>query len=371
MSEQHWYTINDIDKLDSPALVTYPHRVKQNIDMLKYMIDDVFRLRPHVKTFKSKDVVQLMLDAGISKFKCATIAEAEMLAMCGARDVLLAYQPVGPKLGRLMRLIISYPDTKFSCLVDDQDIAATISASAIKNSIRVNIYIDLNVGMNRTGIAPGPKALMLYMFCNSLPGINQIGLHAYDGHIHNPDIEARTAECNAAYEPVRKLQQTIKDRGYPEPVIIAGGSPTFPIHAKRAGIECSPGTFVYWDRGYQYSCPEQQFLVAALVVARVISLPTATTICIDYGHKSVAAENELSKRIFFLNAPDLKMISQSEEHLVAEAGEGHNYKPGDVLYGMPWHICPTVALYERAVTIENNVITGEWRNIARDRKVNI
>ncbi len=371
MSEQHWYTINDIDKLDSPALVTYPHRVKQNIDMLKYMIDDVFRLRPHVKTFKNKDVVQLMLDAGISKFKCATMAEAEMLAMCGARDVLLAYQPVGPKLGRLMRLIISYPDTKFSCLVDDQDIAATISASAIKNSIRVNIYIDLNVGMNRTGIAPGPKALMLYMFCNSLPGINQIGLHAYDGHIHDPDIEARTAECNAAYEPVSKLRQTIKDRGYPEPVIIAGGSPTFPIHAKRAGIECSPGTFVYWDRGYQHSCPEQQFLAAALVVARVVSLPTATTICIDCGHKSVAAENELSKRVFFLNAPDLKMISQSQEHLVAEAGEGHGYKPGDVLYGMPWHICPTVALYERAVTIENNVITGEWRNIARDRKINI
>ena len=157
MSEQHWYTINDIDKLDSPALVTYPHRVKQNIDMLKYMIDDVFRLRPHVKTFKNKDVVELMLDAGISKFKCATIAEAEMLAMCGARDVLLAYQPVGPKLGRLMRLIISYPDTKFSCLVDDQDIAATISASAIKNSIRVNIYIDLNVGMTVPALHRDPR----------------------------------------------------------------------------------------------------------------------------------------------------------------------------------------------------------------------
>jgi len=371
MSEPHWYTIKDVDRLDTPALVTYPRRVTQNIDMLKYMIDDVFRLRPHVKTFKSKDIVQLMLDAGITKFKCATIAEAEILAMCGARDVLLAYQPVGPKLGRFMRLIISYQDTKFSCLVDDQDIAATISASAIKNSIRVNIYIDLNVGMNRTGIAPGPKALMLYMFCNSLPGINQIGLHTYDGHIHDTDIKDRTGACNAAYGPVSKLQQTIKERGYPEPVIIAGGSPTFPIHAKRAAIECSPGTFVYWDRGYQHAFPEQQFLVAALVIARVVSLPTATTICIDCGHKSVAAENELSKRIFFLNAPELRFISQSEEHLVAEAGEGHEYKIGDILYCMPWHICPTVALYERAITIEYNIITGEWKNIARDRKINI
>jgi len=371
MSEQHWYTINNVDKLDSPALVTYPHRVKQNIEMLKYMIDDVFRLRPHVKTFKSMDVVQLMLDAGTSKFKCATIAEAEMLAMCGARDVLLAYQPVGPKLGRFMRLIISYPDTEFSCLVDDQDIASAISASAIKNSVRINIYIDLNVGMNRTGIAPGHKALMLYMFCNSLPGINQIGLHAYDGHIHETDLAARTAKCNAAFEPVSKLQQTIKERGYPEPVIITGNTPTFAIHAKRPAVECSPGTFVYWDRGYQHSFPEEQFLSAALVVARVISLPTDTTICIDCGHKSIASENELGKRIFFLNAPELKFISQSEEHLVAEAGEGHRYKPGDVLYGIPWHICPTVALYERAVTIENNTITGEWKNIARDRKINI
>jgi len=370
MSE-HWYTINDVDKLDTPALVTYPHRVKQNIDMLKYMIDDVFRLRPHVKTFKSMDVVQLILDAGISKFKCATIAEAEMLAMCGARDVLLAYQPIGPKLGRFMRLIISYPDTKFSCLIDDQDIAAAISASAIKNSVRVNIYIDLNAGMNRTGIALGPKALLLYIFCNSLPGINQIGLHAYDGHIHETDIRERKAVCDMAYEPVSKLQQTIKERGYTEPVVIAGGSPTFTIHAKRPAIECSPGTFVYWDRGYQHSFPEEQFLSAALVVARIVSLPTDTTICIDCGHKSVASENELSKRIFFLNAPELKFVSQSEEHLVAEAGDGHSYKIGNVLYGMPWHICPTVALYERATTIENNIITGEWKNIARDRKINI
>lgn len=371
MSEQHWYTITDIDKLDTPALVVYPHRVKQNIDMLKYMIDDVYRLRPHVKTFKNKEVVLLMMDAGITKFKCATIAEAEMLAMCGAPDVLLAYQPVGPKIGRFMRLVISYPDTMFSCLVDNQDSADGINAAATKNSIRIDICIDLNVGMNRTGIASVNKAMMLYMYCNSLPGINNIGLHAYDGHIHEADLEYRTDHCNAAYEMVNKLQLTLKERGYPEPNIIAGGSPTFSIHAKRKGIEVSPGTFVYWDRGFQQSFAEESFLPAALVVAKVISLPTATTICIDSGHKSVASENMLDKRIYFLNAPKLRMISQSEEHLVAEAGEGHNYQIGDVLYGLPWHICPTVSQYERAITIENGTITGEWKNIARDRKINV
>jgi D-serine deaminase-like pyridoxal phosphate-dependent protein len=143
------------------------------------------------------------------------------------------------------------------------------------------------------------------------------------------------------------------------------------VHAKRGVVECSPGTFIYWDRGYSLHCAEQPFLTAALVVSRVISLPDETKLCLDVGHKSVSAENELGKRIYFLNAPELVFIGQSEEHLVVDAGKHHHYKVGDVLYGLPYHVCPTIALYERAITIENNHITGEWKNIARDRKITI
>ena len=89
------------------------------------------------------------------------------------------------------------------------------------------------------------------------------------------------------------------------------------------------------------------------------------------GHKSIASEKELSKRVLFLNAPELVFIGHSEEHLVADAGEGHHHKVGDVLYGIPYHICPTVALYERAISIEDNKTSGEWKNIARDRKITI
>src|SRR5258707_6078385 len=102
MSE--WYTIKNIDGIDSPALIVYPDRVAENISTLKKMIDDVQRLRPHVKTHKTKEATLLMMQAGINKFKCATIAEAEMLAMVNAPDILLAYQPVGPKLERFMAL---------------------------------------------------------------------------------------------------------------------------------------------------------------------------------------------------------------------------------------------------------------------------
>lgn len=370
MAEQEWYFINNVEELDTPTLVIYPDRVKQNISILKSMIDDVSRLRPHAKTNKSKEASLLMLEAGISKFKCATIAEAEMLGMCKALDVLLAYQPVGPKLERFIQLIKAYPNTGYACLVDNIAAANTISTRALENNLEIAVYIDLNVGQNRTGIVSS-EAFSLYEACLALPGIKLIGLHAYDGHIHDTDLETRTQKCNEAFLSVLELQDDIKHEGYPEPVIIAGGSPTFPIHAKRATIECSPGTFIYWDRGYSLICAEQPFLTAALVVSRVISLPDETKLCLDVGHKSVSAENELSKRIYFLNAPELEMVGQSEEHLVVDAGEGHHYKIGDIMYGLPYHVCPTVALYERAITIEDGKISGEWKNIARNRKINI
>ena len=371
MEEKAWYIIDDIDKLDTPVLVTYPARVKENIGLLKGMIDSTARLRPHAKTYKNREVTQLMLDAGISKFKCATIAEAEMLAMCNAPDVLLAYQPVGPKLERFIQLIAQYAETKFSCLVDNIGAALEISAAAVKNKIEIPVYLDLNVGQNRTGVVPGDAALQLYIDCAHLPGINPLGLHAYDGHIHDENLNIRIEKCNAGFDAVSKLQGDLILAGYADTVIIAGGSPTFPIHTQREAIECSPGTFVYWDRGYQTTLHEQPFLTAALVITRVISMPDETKICLDLGHKSVAAENILGKRVYFLNAPDLIAVSQSEEHLVVESTQGHHYKVGDVLYGLPYHICPTVALYERTITIENNNTSGEWKNIARDRKITV
>jgi|SRR5882724_7863100 len=367
----NWYGIENAEQVDSPALLIYPDRVKENIRVLINMIDDSLRLRPHIKTNKCKEATQLMMDAGIHKFKCATIAEAEMLGICKAKDVLLAYQPVGPKLQRFIALIKKFPETKFSCLTDNSTTAKQQSDEFIKNKLLVPVYIDLNVGQNRTGIEPGEGATQLYKYCAEQRGIKPVGLHAYDGHLHQPDIAERTKECNNAFLKVESMMGKLISFGFPEPVIIAGGSPTLPIHAKRKKIECSPGTFIYWDKGYLDACSEQPFLNAALVLARIISLPDETKICIDLGHKSIAAENELSKRMYFLNAPELKFISHSEEHLVAETIPGHSYQPGDVLYGIPQHICPTVALYERAHTVDNNKVTGEWKTIARDRKISV
>src|SRR5258705_2434232 len=308
-----WYEIKNITEVDSPALVVFPERVKHNIGLAIEMISDVSRLRPHIKTNKSPNVCKMMLEAGIGKFKCATIAEAEMLAQCNAPDVLLAYQPLGPKLDRFIALIKQYPATIFSCLTDSIAAVNEQSASFSSNNLNVRVYIDLNVGMNRTGIVPGESAIELANHCRSLPGVSLVGLHAYDGHIRDVDFAAQKEKCDRAFDTVLSLNAKLK-----LPTIIAGGSPTFSVHCRRPDIECSPGTFVYWDKGYTDLCPEQKFLTAAILVTRIISIPATNRLCLDLGHKSVAAENEIGRRVHFLNASGLQAISQSEEHLVVE-----------------------------------------------------
>ena len=364
----HWYKIYNSDEIDSPALVMYPSRMKENIARLKSMIDDPLRLRPHVKTHKTREATLMMMKAGIQKFKCATIAEAEMLGSVAAPDVLLAYQPTGPKIQRFISLIQQYFTTSFSCLVDDAKTAAAISAAAIKAKMVIAVYIDLNVGMNRTGIAL-TRAFELYEICFSLDGIQPVGLHFYDGHIREEDIGQRRLACRELIFHVKRLRSRLVESGFEKPKIVAGGSPTFSIYAGEEDMECSPGTFILWDLGYQQAFPDQNFLIAALVITRIISLPAKNKICIDMGYKSIASENVINNRVHFLDAPDLKLLSHSEEHMVLEVPGRHSWKIGDLLYALPIHICPTCALYESASIAEGGKVTGHWKIIARDRRI--
>lgn len=371
MIPNNWFHINNPNEIDSPALLVFPERVKANIQTAIRMIGDINRLRPHAKTHKCAEVARLMMDAGIYKFKCATIAEAEMLAINKAKDVLLAYQPVGPKLERFIALIKKYPDTQFSCLTDNGVSAAEQSKAFTGAGLQVLVYIDLNIGMNRTGINPGDEALELYSYCSTASGIIIKGLHAYDGHIRDADFATKKKNCDDAFAIVEALAKKIETMGLPKSIIIAGGSPSFSVHCKREVIECSPGTFIYWDHGYSLLCPEQDFIPAAVLLTRVISLPGKGMICTDLGHKSVAAENEITKRVFFPEFEFLNAIAQSEEHLVLENKTATFFASGDILYGIPWHICPSVALYDNIKIIENGRWIDEWKNIARDRKINI
>ncbi len=363
-----WYQLTETHNLDSPALLVFPDRVKKNIATALAMVNgDASRLQPHVKTCKSAEAIGLMLQAGIYKFKAATIAEAELLANCGAQQVLLAYQAVGPKLERLVQLIAHFPGTAFSFLTDNLQSASQQAAICAAHHITGQVYIDLNVGMNRTGISPGEDAVYLYRYCHENEHLHIQGLHLYDGHIRTPDFLKKKQLVDAAFEPVQAMVDTLATMQLSAPQLICGGSPSFSVHSQRPGAVCSPGTFIYWDQGYTSICPEQKFLPAIVIFTRVVSKPAAGIITADAGHKAMAAENELTRRIHFMNATHLTPISQSEEHLVLQQEDHTGYKVGDVLYGLPYHVCPTVNLYDRLQVVENGKITGIWKTVARDR----
>ncbi|MFZ9981274.1 MAG: D-TA family PLP-dependent enzyme [Cyclobacteriaceae bacterium] len=365
-----WWTINNREQIDTPALVIYPERVKENIRILKSMAKELEQLRPHIKTNKSPEACNMLLEAGIRKFKCATIAEAEMLAGINAPDVLLAYQPTGPKVIRLAELIKKFPATTFSCLTDNMESAAYIGRIMTEANLTIRVFVDLNVGMNRTGITP-EQAFGLFQYCLSVTGIEPAGLHAYDGHLRDEVLSLRKEKCDTAFRQVEHLRDKIKNVLKINPIIIAGGSPTFPIHIKRENVECSPGTFIYWDSGYGSILKEQPFLFSALVLTRIISKPSEGLLCLDLGHKSIASENPMDKRVTFLNGTDLIPVSQSEEHLVVRTNSWNEYQIGDLIYGLPYHVCPTIALYDYAWIVTDGKTSAIWSAVARNRKLSV
>lgn len=370
MPTTDWYSIGNPETVFSPALLIYPDRIQSNLQEMIKLAGGAERLRPHVKTHKLPQVIRMKLDAGIQRFKVSTIAEAEMTAAAGGPDILIAYQPVGPGIGRLLRLIRQFPETRFAALVDDSENLAAISNAAVAANVKAELYVDLNVGMNRTGIAPGPEAAELYRKVCGSPNIIAGGLHAYDGHLHNTDHSALQKAVEAAFEPVWQLRDQLLAASLPVPNVIASGTPTFPVLSKFEGIEVGCGTTVLWDFGQAAICPDLQFLNAAVLLTRIISRPLPDRLCIDLGHKAVASEM-LQPRVRFFGLEDAEIVVHSEEHLVLKTPQATKYRVGDVVYGIPRHICPTVALHQEVHVVSNGQVTERWPVTARARRITI
>jgi D-serine deaminase-like pyridoxal phosphate-dependent protein len=312
----------------------------------------------------------MQMDYGIEKFKCATIAEAELLAQTGAKDVLLAMQPTGPNITRFFDLISAYPNSYFSTIIDCVKSMEALTDVAAHRQQPVTLWLDINNGMHRTGIAPGDEAITLYKKMTSNAHVVVEGLHVYDGHIRDTDIAIRTQVCDRAFEAVIRLKNELEESRLEVKNIVAGGTPSFPIHAKRTQVQVSPGTSLLWDYRYGTLFPDLQFLPAAVLMTRVISKPKLGYLCLDLGHKSVAPEMPLP-RVHFLGGHDFEQVGQSEEHLVVTTAKSENYEVGDVLYAIPYHICPTVAKYHEVTAIYSHEEPQVWQVAARNNKITI
>lgn len=366
-----WPCVKNVSEIASPALLIFKERLDSNLRQMVSIAGDASRLRPHVKTHKMAEVVKAQIALGISKFKAATIAEAEMTAASGAADVLLAYPPAGPSGARLCELIPAFPSTRFSTIADNASTIRGLSVAARAAGVVLDVFLDLDCGMGRTGVVPGDVAVELYRLIESTPALRPAGLHAYDGHIGDADPVARAATCNAAFAPVLALRASLEASGLPVPALVAGGTPTFPVHAAHPDRECSPGTTVLWDWGYSEKFPDLPFEVAAVLLTRVVSRPGKDRLCLDLGHKAIAAENPLAMRARILEIPEAIPVMHSEEHLVIETPRAREFAVGQALHAIPRHICPTVALHSEALLIENGSGVASWSVAARARKLSI
>ena len=354
----------------SPSLLVYPDKIDENLRRMIARVGGPARLRPHIKTHKLPQVVARQVELGVTKCKTATIAEAEMAAREGVQDVLLAAQLVGPNVARFLTLLRTFPSVRFSTLADDAEVIANLGAAAEGAGATIAVWLDLDIGQHRTGVAPGPRAVELYRKISTLAGLRAAGLHAYDGHLHQTDLAERRALSDAAFAQVIQLRDTLVREGLAVPSIVCGGTPTYPLNAAREGIECSPGTCVLWDAGYRTKLPDLDFENAAVLFTRVVSRPTENRLCLDLGHKAVASEMP-HPRVLFPELPDAKAVGHNEEHLVLETAHAAEFPVGSALYGLPWHICPTVALHDRVQVVRDDRVVEEWPVVARARKLTI
>lgn len=363
-----------LNTIHSPSMIVFADRVRDNIDRMIQVAGAPHRLRPHCKTHKMSAVIDLLLKRNILKHKAATIAEVEMLVDAGVMDIVLAYNPVGPNIDRVAALLEKHTQLKLGVTADHPAPLRQLSDTLAARKRTAGVLLDIDVGQHRTGVAAdSAQALELCQQITQLPGVTFAGLHVYDGHQHQTSLPERAAAVAKEWSAVMQLKDQCTKASIAVPEILCGGSPTFPVYAAmdEPTITLSPGTSVFHDSGYGGHFPDLDFSPAAVVLTRVVSRPTANRITLDLGNKSVAADPPQGKRVHFPQLPDAVQVIHNEEHLVLETESAADYQPGDMLLGIPIHICPTSALHHSVTVIENGSIVDNWEVTARNRQITI
>ena len=355
---------NDVlARVMSPALIIYEDKVKANVQqMLRLVGSQPRRWRVHLKTTKIPEVYSLLVDAGLRHFKCATVREAKcMLDVLDAHgvegaDLTIAYPMQGPALTQAARLAAKHPHTALSVLSEDVAHVDAIDA-------KLGVFVDVNPGMNRTGIPMAQSQRVLAVA--RAAGERMRGVHFYDGHIHDDDAQGRRRSAHAVYDGLSELLALLVSQGIDSEQVITSGTPSFRYALDYPGFangalpsgsgehQVSPGTVVFHDFQYDELLEDLELEPAAVVMARVVSHPREDMATCDAGSKSIAAEcgNPVG---FAIGHPELIARGPSEEHLPMTVTEGAAPALGESLYWVPRHVCPTVNLAEQALLVKSD-----------------
>ena len=344
----------------TPALMMYPDIIAANIDRtLKLLDGDADRWRVHIKTAKLARTLRLLIDRGVRNFKCATTLELLVACQNGASDVLFAYPAMGANARRAQEIAQQFPNVRISVLAESEEQADQWRGGS------VGIFIDINPGMNRTGVEQSETNKILSLARAITDAALEFrGLHYYDGQLGNLSEPERTQAAHRGYDQLLTIVREFESSGIHVPEVVTSGTPTFPCALSSEGFRranfvhrVSPGTIVYCDATSLQQLPsEYGYQPAALVLARVVSHPHAGVVTCDAGHKAVSADAGVPTCVV-LGHPELTPLSPSEEHLPIAVKEGApTPQLGDALYLLPRHICPTVNNFDAALLIRNGRI---------------
>lgn len=368
MREDTLYRLENEAEIASPALIYYPEIIRKNTELAVRMAGGPARLWPHIKTHKMAELIDMQISLGIRRFKCATIAEMDLACRRGAAHVLLAYPLWGPAVERFLDTAARYPDTTCYALADSREGLELLEAACARRGATANWLLDVNMGMDRTGVPLDGLA----DFCRETAGrfahLRLQGLHCYDGQNHQSDPAERQAAADAQLGQALASRAALQAEGIAMPIVIAGGSPTFPCYLQ-TDVFLSPGTVFVWDWGYQANYADLAFVPGAALLTRVVSHPAPGMFTLDLGCKGIAAD-PAGPRGRLLEGRGAVPAFQSEEHWTWRMPAGHEAERpalGAVMYVIPTHICPTTALYRAARVAESGAARGEWLVAARNR----
>jgi D-serine deaminase-like pyridoxal phosphate-dependent protein len=284
-------------------------------------------------------------------------------------DVVVAFPLMGRNAARVREIAAAHPERRISTLVEGADQLEEWRASA------VGVFIDLNSGMDRTGMAEDHfEEVRRFIDQVQKAGLRFCGLHHYDGHIKNTD-PAAAAVAREGYSRLVELIAYLKRSGIEVKEVITSGTPAMPHALSFAPFgegefvhRVSPGTIVYNDRSSLQELPDYGFVPAALVLSTVVSRPLANRVTCDAGHKAVSADAGVPT-CDVMGRPGLIGLKPSEEHLPLEVRSGETPSRGELLYLLPAHVCPTVNNFDKAVLVRGGKVEGVVPVTARGREV--
>jgi len=345
-------------ELVTPALVLDLPAAKRNIAHMGARIAELpAGIRPHIKVHKSPDLARLQVEAGAIGLSMATVWEALVLAQAGLDHLFVVNTVAGPR--KIAALAELARDHDVMVAVDDAANAAELAAAARAAGSRLDVFIEVDDGMDRAGVDDPEAALALAHAVSAMDGLRLVGVTGYEGHCSLTfERELRHERQRTAMAFLVGIAERLEREGLPCPIRSAGGTATWEWTAAYPGItEIQAGTYAVMDNFHGQMV--EGFEHSLTVQATVISRPSDRVI-VDAGNKSVGAGELVT-----IVGHDLPSFRFDEEHGIFNATAGSSLKVGDVVALVPGYSPSTVNWYDAFHVVEDDVVVDIWPVIPR------